>query len=90
MADVDVVEPDRGVAHADFAGTWKADLDVFPAHHLRTTGLVNADRLDCIGHVAGRVPCVGNDFGAGNFRPRQRAVQSGPQRRDRICLFRPS
>ncbi len=44
VIDIDVVEPDGGMAHPELAGAGIADLDFFPAQDFGTTVLMNADR----------------------------------------------
>ena len=53
--DVAEVESDRGVAQADLSRTGSANLDILPAHHLGSAGLVNAERF-C--HAAGFLAIV--------------------------------
>ena len=43
--DVGIIDADRGVANARFAGTRRRNVDFLPMHHFRAAIGVNADRL---------------------------------------------
>ena len=45
LISIDVIEPDRGLAHARFAGCGIADRDLLPLQHFGTAGLVNANGM---------------------------------------------
>ena len=59
--DIDVVEPDRGVADAGLARTRRADRDLLEAHDVGAAGLVY---LDGVGHSRISFGCVDRVVGA--------------------------
>jgi hypothetical protein len=49
MIDIDIVQPDGGMAHFNLTGSRLPDLDFFPAHYLGAAGFVHSDGVSHIG-----------------------------------------
>ena len=45
MIDVDIIDPDDGMAQSGLAGAWRIELDLFPDEDLCAAGLMDAQRL---------------------------------------------
>jgi hypothetical protein len=62
LVDVDEVEPDRGMAHADLAGRRRRQIDILERHRIDASGDVN---LDCLGHGFPRLSNLACTHGPG-------------------------